>query len=72
MTLPHGLVRIVLTEQLYRAVLRADPNDADALNLLGVLEYQRGQSLAALEDLWLSHNKLCGPSREAYEGLKKC
>ena len=36
-------------EQLYRAVLRADAGNADALNLLGVLEYERGRNLEALD-----------------------
>ena len=47
----HQAGRLAEAEQLYRAVLRADANDPDALNLLGVLEYQRGQNLEALEGL---------------------
>jgi tetratricopeptide (TPR) repeat protein len=39
-------------EQIYRAVLRADAGNADALNLLGVLEYERGRNQEALD--WLS------------------
>ena len=48
----HHAGRLAEAEQLYRAVLSADANDPDALNLLGVLEYERGRNLEALE--WLS------------------
>ena len=47
----HHAGRLAEAEQLYRAVLRDDAGDADALNLLAVLEYQRGQNLEALEGL---------------------
>jgi len=47
----HHSGRLAEAEQLYRAVLRADANDPDALNLLGVLQYQQGQNLEALEGL---------------------
>ena len=39
-------------ESLYRAVLEAEPANTDALNLLGVLEHQRGRHQEAVE--WIS------------------
>ena len=58
----HHAGRADEAEQLYRAVLRADAQNADALNLLGVLEYERGRNLEALD--WLS-KAVAGSSRTA-------
>jgi tetratricopeptide (TPR) repeat protein len=47
----HHAGRLDEAEQLYRVVLHADGRNADALNLLGVLQYQRGENPEALEGL---------------------
>jgi tetratricopeptide (TPR) repeat protein len=60
----HRAGRLVEAEQLYRAVLRAEANDADALNLLGVLEYQRGRNLEALE--WLTKAIQASPKTASF------
>ena len=41
--------RLQAAEQIYRQILRADPNQADALHLLGVLAYQMGKHEIAAE-----------------------
>jgi tetratricopeptide (TPR) repeat protein len=46
----HRLGRLEEAEQGYREHLEAEPNDADALHLLGLLRHQRGASAEA-EDL---------------------
>ena len=51
-------------EQLYRAVLCADARNADALNLLGVLEYERGRNLEALD--WLSKAVQVSPKTASF------
>ena len=51
-------------EQLYRAVLRADASNADALNLLGVLEYERGRNLEALD--WLTKAIRASPKTASF------
>jgi protein O-GlcNAc transferase len=45
----HHAGRLDEAEQLYRVVLHADGRNADALNLLGVLQYHRGENPEALE-----------------------
>jgi predicted Zn-dependent protease len=45
----HQANRLDEAEQLYRAVLSADPDQADALHLLGVVAHQRGQHAQAVE-----------------------
>jgi tetratricopeptide (TPR) repeat protein len=41
----HQAGHLAEAEAIYRAVLRADPNHADALHLLGVVHHQRGDSV---------------------------
>ncbi|MEI8044827.1 MAG: tetratricopeptide repeat protein, partial [Verrucomicrobiota bacterium] len=60
----HHAGRLAEAEQLYRAVLSADANDPDALNLLGVLEYERGRNLEALE--WLSKAVRVSPKTASF------
>jgi predicted O-linked N-acetylglucosamine transferase (SPINDLY family) len=45
----HRAGRLEEAEQIYRQVLQADPGQADALHLLGVLAYQRGDDERAVE-----------------------
>jgi len=51
-------------EQLYHTVLRADARNADAMNLLGVLEYERGRNLEALD--WLSKAVRMSPKTASF------
>ncbi len=48
-TASHQAGRLDEAERLYREVLRADPDQADALQLLGVLTAQRGNPLEAAQ-----------------------
>ena len=54
----HQTGRLEEAERLYRQILQADPNHADALHLLGVIAHQRGRNQAALEllDAAITHN----------------
>jgi tetratricopeptide (TPR) repeat protein len=45
----HQANRLDEAEEFYRAVLSADPGEADALHLLGVVAHQRGQHARAVE-----------------------
>lgn len=45
----HQAGQIVEAEQLYQQVLALEPNQPDALHLLGVIAYQRGQPASAAE-----------------------
>jgi predicted O-linked N-acetylglucosamine transferase (SPINDLY family) len=45
----HQAGRLDVAEQIYRRVLAADPDQPDALHLLGMVEHQRGQHAAAIE-----------------------
>jgi predicted O-linked N-acetylglucosamine transferase (SPINDLY family) len=45
----HQTGRLDEAERLYRQILQADPNHADALHFLGVIAHQRGSNEAALE-----------------------
>jgi tetratricopeptide (TPR) repeat protein len=45
----HQAGRLQAAEQIYRQVLAADPNDPDALHLLGVIAYQTGRHDLAVE-----------------------
>ncbi len=45
----HRAGRLEEAEQIYRQVLQAEPGQADALHLLGVLAYQRGDDERAVE-----------------------
>jgi tetratricopeptide (TPR) repeat protein len=47
----HQAGRWQQAEQLYRQVLQADPNQFDALHLLGLLAHQRGQHAIAVDHL---------------------
>jgi len=44
----HRAGRLRRAEALYRKALQSDPDDANALHLLGVIAYQRGDARAAL------------------------
>ena len=44
----HQAGNLAQAEQIYRQVLQADPNNADALHLLGLLAHQHGQQQTAL------------------------
>ena len=54
----HQTGRLEEAERLYRQILQADPNHADALHFLGVIAHQRGRNQAALELLnaAIAHN----------------
>jgi predicted O-linked N-acetylglucosamine transferase (SPINDLY family) len=45
----HQAGRLQAAEQIYRRILQAEPNEADALHLLGVIAYQAGRHAAALD-----------------------
>ena len=60
----HHAGRPDVAEQLYRAVLQTDVENTDALNLLGVLEYERSQNLVALH--WLSKAVELAPQTAMY------
>jgi Flp pilus assembly protein TadD len=79
----HNAGRFSDAEAIYRAVLARDPNNADALNLLGMLAGQTGNAAVAVElgaravalrpDIALFHQSLaeslrmCGRFKEAVE-----
>ena len=60
----HNSGRLDNAEKLYRAVLQSDANNADALNLLGVLDYQRGRNEEALA--WLSRAVKVAPRAASF------
>jgi len=45
----HQAGRVAEAQTLYRQILARQPNHADALHLLGMVEHQKGRSAAALE-----------------------
>jgi len=45
----HQNGQLALAQALYRQVLQADPNQPDALQLLGLIEHQQGHSAVAVE-----------------------
>jgi len=45
----HRAGQLDLAEEIYRRVLAAEPGEAEALHLLGLITYQRGQHAAALD-----------------------
>jgi protein O-GlcNAc transferase len=45
----HKAGRLEAAEQCYRRVLASDPNQADALHLLGLIVFQKGQQAEALK-----------------------
>src|SRR5690348_14616691 len=45
----HQAGRLAQAEQIYRQVLTQDPNDADALHLLGLIAHQVGRHDAAVD-----------------------
>lgn len=45
----HQAGRLQAAEQIYRQILQAEPNQADALHLLGVMAHQMGRHQAAVE-----------------------
>src|SRR5215813_4335784 len=47
----HQSGRLTEAEPLYRAVIEAQPSHFDALHLLGLLHYQRGEYTAALHQV---------------------
>jgi protein O-GlcNAc transferase len=73
----HQAGRIQIAEPIYRDILAADPNQVDALHLLGVAQHQQGNHAVAVEYLEraialqgnraIFHNNL----GEAYRALKR-
>ena len=71
----HQAGRLQAAEQIYRQILAVEPNQADALHLLGVIAYQVGKHEVAVEyigrairlkgNVAVFHNNL----GEAYRGL---
>jgi tetratricopeptide (TPR) repeat protein len=53
--------RSVEAEKLYRQIIAGNPNHADALHMLGILEYQRGQLQTAIE--WITRAVAVEPKR---------
>ena len=47
----HTLGRWAEAEQLYRRMLHVDPSNADALHLLGVIAFQRGDQGSAINQI---------------------
>ncbi len=47
----HQAGRFAKAERIYQQVLKADPSNADALNLLGVLAHQSGRHEAAVQSI---------------------
>ena len=45
----HQAGQLQAAEQIYRQILAVDPNQADALHLLGVIASQTGQHEVAVE-----------------------
>ena len=45
----HRAGRLQAAEQMYRQILQAEPNHADAIHLLGVIAHQMGRHAAAVE-----------------------
>ena len=45
----HQAGRLQAAEQVYRQILQADPNEADAIHLLGVIAHQVGKHEVAVE-----------------------
>jgi predicted O-linked N-acetylglucosamine transferase (SPINDLY family) len=45
----HQAGRLQAAEQIYRQILQADPNQADAIHLLGVMAHQAGQHAIAVQ-----------------------
>jgi protein O-GlcNAc transferase len=45
----HQAGRMQAAEQIYREVLRVDPNQPEALHLLGLIAYQKGRHETAIE-----------------------
>jgi predicted O-linked N-acetylglucosamine transferase (SPINDLY family) len=45
----HQAGRLVAAEQIYRQILQAEPQHADALHLLGVMSHQAGQEAVAAD-----------------------
>ena len=53
----HSAGRFPEAESIYQRILRADPNQPDALHLLGVIAHQAGQNDAAVDGvLQLEHD----------------
>ena len=74
----HQAGRLAEAEQIYRQILAAEPNHADALHLLGVIAHQMGRHEVAVEyigraiglkaDAAAYHNSL-GEARRALRRL---
>ena len=45
----HQAGRLQAAEQIYRQILQAEPNHADAIHLLGVIAHQVGKHEVAVE-----------------------
>src|SRR5437868_4519582 len=60
----HRGGQLQAAEQLYRQVLQADPEQADAWHLLGVLAHQVGQPAVALD--YIGRAIQLNPSMAAY------
>src|SRR5208283_4841973 len=48
-TQQHQQGNLAYAEQVYRAILAADPRQADALHYLGVIAYQQGRHREAID-----------------------
>jgi predicted O-linked N-acetylglucosamine transferase (SPINDLY family) len=59
----HNRGRLQEAEEIYRAVLKAAPEQSDALHLLGILAAQRGDSAGAAE--LIGRALLCDPQNAA-------
>ncbi len=60
----HQAGRLPAAEALYLEILKAQPNHADALHLLGVIEHQRGRNEQAIE--LIRRAIALGPGNAAY------
>jgi tetratricopeptide (TPR) repeat protein len=73
----HQGGRLPAAEQIYRQILQADPNQADALHLLGVIAHQVGRNEVAVEYIERSialKGSAPGPYNnlaQAYQALQK-
>ena len=73
----HQAGRLHAAEQIYRQILQAEPNQPDALHLLGVIAYQVGRHEAAVEYIGRAIGLKAGEAAfhnnlgEAYRALRR-